>query len=185
MDRRISKMPRRTLVLLAYLSVGSIFQFGCISEIIDDAEQRIEALVARVNENGATLEGEEGTIFEGVRIEVPPGALSEETELTVLPVDESLPEGAVGVGPMFELQSDNPDAALTQALEVTLPFDFDIVAGEGRTAEEVKVWVSTGDEWGQELQIESTADSVTVGLGDFSIIAPGVDRNDATTGTMN
>ena len=166
----------RSALFLA-LSTTSLFQAGCINDTIAEVEQ----LVQRIGEQGGMLAGRVGTAFEGVRIEVPPGAVSEETELREVAVGDeadALPEGAVRCGPMFDLQTDDPELELAQAVRVTLPFDPQIVAAEERTNEEVKVWVSESEGWGQERQLESDDNRVTVSLGRFTLVAPGVDAKD-------
>src|SRR5215213_3061234 len=89
-------MQNLTVVALACATLGA----GCL-EASDE-----QALRGTVGPEGGELVGLPGTPFEGVRLEIPPGALSGTTALAILRADSTtpLPVTAVRCGPMFSLQ---------------------------------------------------------------------------------
>lgn len=132
-------------------------------------------LRAVIGPDGGKLEGETGSAFEGVSLVIPPGTLAEDTEIEVVPVEEAekpLPEAALPCGPMFELRP--LGLTFDQPVEVTLPYDVDIVEGAMRTDHDVKVWVSQEDGWGRETQFDGSPGRVAFELGELSTVAAGI-----------
>lgn len=113
---------------------------------------------------GGELVGPAGTPFAGLRLKIPAGALKAPTEITISEgeVGTPLPASAVRVGRSFSLEPTG--LALTAPAELTLPFDASAVSARSAAPKDVRLWVLDGQQWGQKLQQESTADKVTVRL---------------------
>jgi hypothetical protein len=133
-----------------------------------------EALRATIGPEGGELVGASGTAFEGVRLQVPAGALAAPTALSIVPSDHGtpLPVTAVRCGPMFSLQP--AGLALRVPVSLTLPYDEAIIAEQFRFEDQVKVWVSQSDGWGQRLQTDGGTGRVTIELDSFAVVAAGV-----------
>ncbi|MBV9950247.1 MAG: hypothetical protein JOZ69_25625 [Myxococcales bacterium] len=134
------------------------------------------ALRATIGPAGGELLGAAGSALEGVRVVIPAGALSAATEITVRPSASAvaLPSTATRCGPEFSIEP--ADLALAQPAEVTLPFDEVTVTANERFDDEVKVWALDGasGKWGQKLQTDGAAGSVTVQLQALTTVAAGV-----------
>lgn len=144
---------------------------GCGSDVADEGTESAPGarpLAATLRElfdgKGGELVGPAGTPFAGLRLKIPAGALAQPTEITISEGDvgEPLPVSAVRVGRSFSLEPTG--LTLTAPAELTLPFDASAVAARSAAPKDVRLWVLDGQEWGQKLQQESTADKVTVRL---------------------
>jgi hypothetical protein len=133
-------------------------------------------LKGTIGPNGGQLVGQVGSALEGVKLDIPQGALSENTEIEIRPASASgsvpLPKTAVECGPEFEISP--PGLTLAQPASITLPFDETTVSNNFRFDDEVKAWVLDGDKWSQRLQTDSSAGSVVIALDKFSTISAGV-----------
>ena len=132
------------------------------------------SLHGTIGPEGGELVGEAGTALEGVHLMVPAGALSADTEITIHPAssDTALPQTAVRCGPEFTVEP--AGLKLAAPASITLPFDEGTVTDQDRFDDQVKVWVLNGASWGQQLQTDSAAGSVTVDLDAFTTVAAGV-----------
>lgn len=141
------------------------------SETGDVAGSRLSALIGS---SGGVLAGAPGSQFEGVKLVIPAGALSEETEITITPADDGtpLPSTAVRCGEQFALAP--AGLVLAQPATLTLPFDPKAVTKNLRFADEVKVWALDGAEWGRREQTDSDEKTVSVQLGALTTAAAGV-----------
>jgi hypothetical protein len=132
------------------------------------------ALHAMMGPAGGELVGARGTPFEGVKLTVPAGALAEATDVAITVADGAtpLPKTAVRCGPMFALAPAGLKLAVPAT--VTLPYDPAIVGDQNRFEDEVKVWVAREGGWGQRLQTDNAASTVSVEIESFALIAAGV-----------
>ena len=137
-------------------------------------EPQPEALRGTIGPQGGELVGAKGTSFDGVRLQIPAGALATATEIAVVRAESgtALPVTAVRCGPMFALQP--AGLALHVPASVTLPFDGAVVDEQYRFEDQVKVWVAEGQGWGQRLQTDNASGTVTVEVDKFSVVAAGV-----------
>jgi ZU5 domain len=133
-----------------------------------------DRLRATIGADGGELVGQAGTALAGVRLTIPPGALTAMTEIEIQPAgDETpLPATAVRCGPMFAILP--AGLPLVSPATLTLPYDETMVADQNRFGDEVKVWVKNGNAWGQRLQTDSSAGSVTIQLDALQTAAAGV-----------
>jgi hypothetical protein len=132
-------------------------------------------LSATIGAAGGELTGAKGSVFEGVRVVLPPGAIASDTLIRVKLAQVGgapLPAAALACGKMFTLEP--AGLALATPATVTLPFDEAMVTDHDRFDDEVKVWAKDGDKWGQRRQIESAEGTVTVELTSLTDVAPGV-----------
>jgi hypothetical protein len=177
-------MRANTILLAAFVSTAG-FGIGC-SPAPQQTEPganpgantgtpgTAEELRGLIGPQGGALTGAKGSSLDGVRVVVPPGALSAETEIHAsLSTDTTpLPPAARRCGPAVAIGPSN--VALAVPATVTLPFDETIVSGSDRFDDEVKVWVRAGDKWGQRKQIDSAPGSVTIMLPALTDVAAGV-----------
>ncbi|HEX4341068.1 MAG TPA: hypothetical protein VH062_34400 [Polyangiaceae bacterium] len=131
-------------------------------------------LKGTIGANGGELVGEVGSALEGVKLTVPAGALSADTEIEIRPAasTKALPATAVECGPEFEISPKG--LALAVPATVTLPFDEETVTNNYRFDDEVKAWVLDGEKWAQRLQTESSQGSVVVELDSLTTLSAGV-----------
>jgi hypothetical protein len=150
-------------------AIGIAVMAGCVPANSGD-----DSLRAVIDQKGGQLVGLPGTAFEGVRLQIPPGALDGPTTITVSKPGETapLPAAAVRCGPMFAVQPAGLVLKLPAAL--TLPFDEATVDDNYRFEDEVKVWAAQGSGWTQRLQTDNGAGTVTVELQALTTVAAGV-----------
>src|SRR5215471_5762687 len=137
-----------------------VFASGCGSqasgggETEKPSEKDTGVLRGTIGASGGELIGEVGSALEGVRLQVPAGALAKDTVIEIRPSSASattpLPKTAVECGPEFEISPH--DLVLAQPATVTLPFDEATVTTNYRFDDEVKAWLLDGDKWSQRLQ---------------------------------
>src|SRR5262245_46043605 len=103
----IRTAPRR-----AFFSIALAFSIAiaCGEDGDDDAEGPVQGpFPLEIGPSGGTAEGLEGTALEGVRLEVPEGALTESVVVDAIPIDEDVVLAdplATFVGPKFALTPD-------------------------------------------------------------------------------
>jgi len=120
------------------------------------------ALEGEVGPEGGSLVGAAGSVFVGVKLEVPPGALAQKTKLRLLPSLDAtpLPELAVRVGAEVVLEG---DVTFQKPVRLTVPVARDF---ESSTREDggkgLKVWMRDGEGYRLIEPIATTAGSVTV-----------------------
>jgi hypothetical protein len=131
-------------------------------------------LKGTVGANGGELVGQVGSALEGVKLTIPAGALSADTEIEIRPASSNtaLPATAVECGPEFEISP--AGLTLAKSATMTVPFDETKVTDNYRFDDEVKAWVLDGDKWSQHLQTDSSQGSVAVEIDSFSTISAGV-----------
>jgi hypothetical protein len=133
-----------------------------------------EALRATIGPEGGEIVGQSATVFEGVHLVIPPGALATDTEIVVRPTSSTtaLPKTAVGCGAGFDVEPAGLKLAVPATL--TLPFSETAVTDQDRFDDEVKVWVLQGSAWGQTVQTDSVEGQVTIPLTTLTTVEPGV-----------
>jgi hypothetical protein len=139
-----------------------------------EAGEAQESLHATIGAEGGELVGKPGTTFEGVRLSIPAGALSESTEIAITPATHlnPLPQTAVACGPQFEIQP--AGLKLAQPAELELPVYERIVTDNYNFPDQVKVWAVEDGKWGQRIQTSSTEQEVTVELLELNGVGAGV-----------
>lgn len=93
---------------------------GCVPSVEND-----QALGGTIGPAGGALIGAKGTAFEGVRVQIPAGALTRPTDISVVRAENemALPATALRCGPMYALRP--AGLTLHAPAAVTLPFDPD------------------------------------------------------------
>lgn len=156
------------------LALG-LFAAGCDAGSGADTGGSGETVRGTIGAAGGELVGQPGTAMAGVRLTIPAGALAADTEIEIAPAGEAaaLPVTAVRCGPMFALRP--AGLALAAPAALTLPFSEETVTDQLRFDDQVKVWVSDGTKWGQQLQTDSASGAVTVQIEALSAnVAAGV-----------
>jgi hypothetical protein len=133
-----------------------------------------------IGPEGGALVGAPGTPFQGVRLQLPPGALEGPTYISITEASETspLPRAAVRCGPMFAIRP--AGLALKVPATATLPYDPNTVEEHFRFDDEVKVWAAQGTGWGQRLQTDNASGTVTIELEALTTIAAGVNPPEET-----
>lgn len=112
---------------------------------------------------GGVIEGVAGSEFDGVRLEIPAGALSSAVTIDALFTDEEpeLGPGAHFVGPSFEF---SPRAqTFAKPVKVTLPVAPTRLSRLEQTTADCLMWLRAADAtWGQATPVSTTETSVTV-----------------------
>jgi hypothetical protein len=159
----------------SWLGCAMLALAGC-----EAATDEGESLSLEVGPEGATLVGEPGTALYGVSLEIPPGALSELTRITIEPtLDETLlPDGAERVGAQFAILPAGTELAAPAILR--LPVDVLQRGALESEPEDVRVWVRSGDGWSLREPVETTATTVTISLDTLDTAAAGVRLTDRT-----
>ena len=154
--------------------IASIGVLGGCAATTDKASGADDTVSSTIGPVGGELTGAVGSQLEGVHVVIPAGALATATQLSVRVANPStpLPAAATKCGQTFEILP--AGLRLAQPASVTLPFDQTAVETNNRFEDEVKVWTLAGDRWGQELQTDSNAGSVTINLTTLTDVAPGV-----------
>jgi hypothetical protein len=147
---------------------------ACGAEDSQDDPQDIDRLEATLGPGGGKVEGPQGTLFEGLVLVVPPGALAQETELVIREAfdEPPLPEGAHSVGAVFRLES---SAALTREATLQLPFSRTQVTEAGADLQGVKVWLRDPDAGWTLIEPSSRGeDTVTLPIDRFTAAGAGI-----------
>lgn len=171
--------PLRSAVLFALsLSLGGAVLVGCSGSDDPEAAAPTETatdaaeLKATIGPEGGTLEGAPDTMFAGVKLVIPAGALAAASPVIIRPTLDPvpLPELAERVGAQFSIEG----PALASPASLTLPVDAGSVRRFEKGDADVKVWARTGEGW-QLVEATATAlGSVTIPLATFTTAAAGV-----------
>jgi hypothetical protein len=131
-------------------------------------------LYGLIGPEGGELVGAPGTPFQGVRLQIPAGALDGPTYISITQASPAspLPRTAVRCGPLFALRP--AGLALKVPAIATVPYDQRTVEEHFRFDDEVKVWAAEESGWGQRLQTDNANGTVTVELQALTTIAAGV-----------
>ncbi len=126
-------------------------------------------------EGGTVSVDDPDSPFAGASVEIPPGALDEETVITIRP-GGGAPDivGFIPVGPIYELLPS--DQEFNVPVTLVVPYEEGAVP-EWATEEEIGVYfVEPGDdEWTRlEGTVEIEQDQIVVHIMQFSFVAPGV-----------
>lgn len=159
---------------LACVSAAAISGCGEHSDPVEPPPpDEITSLSATLGAEGGLIEGALGTAFEGLRVEIPAGALDQPTTITVTTtLDETpLPEGAFAVGRQYAF---DPPAPLKSPALVTLPVFAEAVQGFGQDYTSVKVWLKGPQEWQLVEPSSTTAETTTIEMSTLSTTAAGV-----------
>lgn len=140
----------------------------------DEASIEVQILEATIGAEGGVLEGEAGGPFDGFRLDIPAGALTEDTLVTVTGAMDPtlLAADAQRVGPQFAILPD--DLELAVPAEVTVPFDANLRNAWQNEDEDCRVWFRDGEGWSNAEQVASTPQGVTVPIDRFTVLAAGV-----------
>jgi hypothetical protein len=150
------------------IAAGLLLLASCATDV-----QAPDELSALVGPEGGVLEGLPETAFEGVRLEIPAGALAAPTDVRIRVVsdDTPLPERAERVGTQFAFE---PAIELAAPARLSLPVFSDQVQRLGQGAGDVKVWVRDSDAWALHEAAATAEDSVTIELASLTTAAAGV-----------
>lgn len=132
-------------------------------------------LQATIGPAGGALVGPPHTVFAGVRLVIAPGALAQETPISIVEATDptQLPPRAAGVGRQFAISP--ASTALAMPATLTLPFTLSAVMHYARTSTEVKVWAKTDETtWTLREPTSTSSRTVTIDLPAFTIAAAGV-----------
>jgi hypothetical protein len=168
----ISKLARGASATTLMGASACLFAMACAGSNAEPNHE--DDLRAVIGPSGGELVGAKGSPLEGVRLTIPAGALSADTEISIAPATnlKPLPTTAVGCGPMFEIQP--AGLALAAPATLTLPFDEAVVTDHYRFDDEVRVWAVQSDKWGQRQQIDGGEGSVSVELQELNGVGAGV-----------
>lgn len=133
-----------------------------------------EEIRVTIGPDGGVIEGEEGGIFAGIRLDIPPGALSEPTEITIRTGFDPVPLASTSeaIGPLVRMTPE--DLVLAAPATLTVPLDPNTVAAFGLTPADCRVWQREGEGWTQLLQVSSTEDTVSVEIDDLAAASAGL-----------
>ena len=134
-----------------------------------------DTLAVTIGARGGEIVGADGSALEGVKLSIPAGALARDTRIEIKrgADDTSLPATSLQCGPLIEIEP--AGTALAAVARLTLPFDEIVVATNGSSDRDVKVWVREGDRWGQQRQVDAAQGTVTVELSTLDNAAAGID----------
>ncbi len=167
--------PLRTTLLLGLLLVALAACTG-EEEATDEPDLgATSAISATIGAQGGVLEGQAFTAFEGVRLEIPAGALTEEVEVTISTILDETPlaDDAFAVGRQFTVDLSGRTLAL--AGQLTLPVYMEDVRAFGADLIGVKVWLKGPEqEWKLLDPLQSQGSTTTVELAAFGVAASGV-----------
>ncbi len=123
---------------------------------------------------GGTVEGLPGTALEGVRLEIPAGALDRTVVLDAYPATEDVLLGPTAsfVGPKVALLPDS--AHFSAPIRLTVPFVPASVEDFEQTAADCRVWFERDGVWSQVARVASTLATVTVEVDTLGHAAAGV-----------
>jgi hypothetical protein len=127
-----------------------------------------------VDASGGTLTGAADTVFEGLSLVVPPGALSAATDIVITQSEDPtpLPVGARRIGPQFSFAP--KDLALAQPATLTLPANPDEVASYGSHTSDMKVWSLVNGAWARSEPTATAEGLVTIDFPGLTTVAAGV-----------
>ncbi|MCB9507481.1 MAG: hypothetical protein H6697_07415 [Myxococcales bacterium] len=140
----------------------------------DGALTESEALTLVVGPEGGEISASAGSLLDGVRVVVPPGALAAETTLTIHgTVDPTpLPETAAAVGLALVIEPEATEFAVP--VRVTVPFEPNLRDVWETPDDECKVWFRDGEGWSRADAVDSDSSGVTVELDFATTFAAGV-----------
>lgn len=165
---------RRARFLVTVLLLGACG--GSDSWVAPAAEAPVDGeFPATVGPRGGVLVGADGTGFEGVRLELPEGALGAATALDLVGTLTDVPPSSetsrfVGVHVGF-----SPDGlALAKPARLRVPLSTSVVSDHDQTPADCKVWLRTADGWEQVQPIDSDESSVTIEVTTLRTAAAGI-----------
>jgi hypothetical protein len=123
---------------------------------------------------GGTLVGPAGSVFEGLKVVIPPGALAADTEITVTQSEDMtpLPVGARRIGPQLTLGP--ATATLAKPASLTLPAVPAEVDSYGSQTGDMKVWRLESGAWARSEPTATAEGLVTIDLPLLTTVAAGV-----------
>jgi len=123
-------------------------------------------------DSGGTVAGV-GTV-EGASIEIPPGALSKNTIITVSAGDEILEAEHVSVGPSVVFEPTG--TTLAAAATITLPYDASLLPADATDDDVIVRWMQTTvqDLDGTTYEVDGTAGTVTISTTSLGTFEPAV-----------
>lgn len=157
----------------AALVVVSFFT-ACGPQETSSEEVPPSALTQEIGPEGGELVAPDDSPLAGVRVKVPPGALSAKVKLTVDGTLDPTPlsSAAEQVGPQIAIGP--AGTTFATPVELTVPLDARSVARHEQSSEDCKVWHRTDGNW-QRLERKAGAPgSITVDLPSAGVAAAGV-----------
>jgi hypothetical protein len=122
-------------------------------------------ITSKVGQNGGTVSHSDGT-----SLNIPPGALTMDTNITIQSVNVQPPAGTVLVGPALDFGPEG--TTFKAAVTVTLPFDMAKIPA-GRTASDILIYTAPkGSTQYTALSTTLGSGSVTTQTSHFSIYLP-------------
>lgn len=158
-------------VLALALALGLV---ACGGDEQGDDPKEISSLEATLGPGGGKVEGLANTLFEGFVLDVPPGALPENTSLLIRETNDEpdLPDGAHSVGTVFRLEASAP---LGQEATLQIPYSEQRVVRVGAEATEVKVWLrDPNDGWTLIEPSSRGQGTITIPISHFTAVGAGV-----------
>ncbi len=171
-------MRNKTIAWSVALWIGTV-GLGCgESKDSEPVSAQERALVMEIGPDGGILEGEVGSVFEGVMLEVPAGALDEivEVRVTTEVDDTPLPEGAFSVGPQFTVEPRGLD--LNLSAQMTVPFERARVEELVEDLTQVKVWLKGPEQWNLAEVVSVENEQVTARMNALSTLGAGVKQEE-------
>lgn len=169
------------LALLAALPLYGLCA-GCSADASSEPEGAdapealapVAELRAKIGSSGGELVGEVGGPLAGVRLVIPPGALSADTEVVVRAAGDPVPLAltAERVGPQIAIEPAGLRLALPAKL--TVPFDAELRSQFAEKDDECKVWLRDGAGWTSAAHVASTPEGITIETSAFTVAAAGV-----------
>src|SRR5262245_35878682 len=125
-----------------------VCQIAIVSCGGERATPDLTRLAGRIGPAGGSLRGEAGTIFDGVRLDVPPSALPKEIEVSISEVadDTPLPPRAEALGRQFQIAPDQTTLAYPATLTMAIDSDERRVRA-AKPLGAVELWLRDGDGW--------------------------------------
>lgn len=161
--------------LLATVALGLLACVNTTGEFVESPQSEPGTLTLTIGLDGAEFVGEPFTVFEGVKLSVPAGAVDEPTDVTLRVILDPapLPEGAFGVGRQFTF---DPPLVLKAPAQATLPVYTEAVAAHGVDLIGVRVWLKgpLADKWVLVHPDQTGSHTTTLTLNELGTVAAGV-----------
>ena len=134
----------------------------------------LDEIQASIGTEGGVLEGLSDSLLAGVRLQIPAGALMEETRIVIRPVLDGTPMPVLAqrVGPQFAIEP--AGTLLVGRAVLTLPLDVEQVVRVGAQPDDSDVWTRNEDSWTRLDAVDVDDQSVTVEIAELNTMAAGV-----------
>lgn len=166
---------RAVVVVLCLALVG-----GCNSDRVVGSSYLASGVVSAGSGGAVTVVSTEVPALVGTKITIPPGALAQDTEITIAPATKAaVPDGVQAAGPVAEFGPDGTTFA--QPATMTLPFELPA----GAAAEDLVVFALESDGTRlriahAHLSIDAAAKRVTFPVNGFTSFGCGIEGVECT-----